>query len=46
MCVCQILIVCINFCYNVICVNNDMWGSLCVQYEYKRNVLTSLSWEI
>ena len=35
-----------NFCYNVIFVNNDICGSLCVQYKYKGNVLTPLSWEI
>ena len=34
------------FYYNVICVNNDVSGSLCVQYKYKRSVLTPLSWEI
>ena len=31
---CLILIVCITFCYNVICVNNDVCGYLCVQYKY------------
>ena len=33
-----ILILCITFCYNVICVNNNVCGGLCVPYKYKRNV--------
>ena len=38
---------CVNtFCYNVICVNNDVCGSLCVQYKYNGNILTPLLWEI
>ena len=41
-----ILILCITFCYNVICVNNNVCGSLCVPYKYKGNVLIQLSWEI
>ena len=28
-----ILIVCIIFCYNVICINNNVCESLCVQYK-------------
>ena len=32
--VCLILIMCITFCYNVICVSNDVCGCLCVQYKY------------
>ena len=31
---CLILIVYITFCYNVICVNYDVYGCLCVQYKY------------
>ena len=34
------------FYYNVICVNNNVCGSLCVPYKYKGNVLISLSWKI
>ena len=33
MSVCNIDCVCIIFCYNVICVNNNVCGSLCVQYK-------------
>ena len=29
-----ILLVCITFCYNTICVNNDVIGCLCVPYKY------------
>ena len=29
---------CISFCYNVICVNYDMYGCLCVQYKYNINL--------
>ena len=32
--VCLILIVCITFCYNVICVNYNLCGRLCVQYKF------------
>ena len=50
-----ILILCITFSYKVICVNNNVCGSLCVTYKYKGNVfflfdkgnvLIPLSWEI
>ena len=39
MCACLILIVCLTFCYNVICMNNDMCGCLCVQLGNRKGLL-------
>ena len=36
--VCLILIVCITFCYNAICVNYNVYGRLCAQYKYNINL--------